>query len=488
MTQETGSGFLSIREIAAIGYRYRYWLIVPALVGLAAAVILLLFMTPKYRSASTVLITSQQIPSSVISSPTASMVDERIGKIRQQILSRENLTRIITAMDLYPSERSELPLDTVIGMMRQEIGVDLVSSAARRPDGGATIAFELSYQYENPGKAQAVTQELTRMFLAEDKKLRTEQVMGTAAFLSRRANELREQLVSLAAKRREIEARYAGALPEQVALSTQAGASLRAEVSRIDAEGQGLMQQNGLLAARGEELAAQPLPGTEAIRRAEERLNQLRTTYSDNFPDVARAREALELQREMVRRNQTAPPGSGAIAAEISAGRDRIGQLASRRAALVQDIGEMEHMVARAPQASFELANLQREQENLRVQYQGIRDKQMEAQVAANLQKEDKGERFMIVDPPSFPNTRLGPGSLQIVAGGATAGLVMALVLLIGWLIVTRPVQGIGGVTRIMGTPPLIIVPVLRSGNGPGSFDKLRAQFARLSGASAGGN
>ena len=218
-------------------------------------------------------------------------------------------------------------------------------------------------------------------------------------------------------------------------------------------------------------------------------LDRLDRSLSELRIDWPVHRNVLELVlREMVRRNQTAPPGSGAIAAEISAGRDRIGQLASRRAALVQDIGEMEHMVARAPQASFELANLQREQENLRVQYQGIRDKQMEAQVAANLQKEDKGERFMIVDPPSFPNTRLGPGSLQIVAGGATAGLVMALVLLIGWLIVTRPVQGIGGVTRIMGTPPLIIVPVLRSGSGPGSFDKLRAQFARLSGASAGGN
>ena len=488
MTQETGSGFLSIREMAAIGYRYRYWLVVPALVGLLAAVILLLLMTPEYRSASTVLITSQQIPSSVIASPTASMVEERIGKIRQQILSRENLTHIITEMNLYPAERSELPIDSVITMMRENIGVDLVSSAARVPNGGATIAFELSYKYDNPRTAQAVTQELTRMFLAEDKKLRTEQVMGTAAFLSRRANELREQLLALGAKRREIEARYAGALPEQVALSTQAGASLRAEVSRIDAEGQGLMQQNGLLAARGEELAAQPVPGAEAIRRAEERLNQLRTTYSDNFPDVARAREALELQREMVRRNQTAPQGSGAIAAEIAAGRERIGQLASRRAELVRDIGEMEHRVARAPQASFELTNLQREQENLRVQYQAIRDKQMEAQVAANLQKEDKGERFMVVDPPSFPNDRLGPGSLQIVAGGGAAGLTLALALLVGWLIITRPVQGIGGVTRIMGTPPLIVVPVLRSGSGPGPFDRLRAQFARLSGANAGGN
>lgn len=480
MNQEIPSAFPSIREIAAIAYRHRYWLIGPAVAGLVIAAIAALFMTPVYRSAATVLIASQQVPSSIVAAPTPSMVDERIGKIRQRILSRDILARLITSRNLYPDERAELPMDTVIAQMREVIGVDLVGNAARRPDGGNTIAFELSFRHTDPVVAQQVTQQLTTMFIAEDKRLSSEQVVGIAAFLSRRADELRGQLVDLAAKRREIEARYAGALPEQVALSSQAGSGLRAEVSRIDAESQGLMQQNSLLAARGEELAVAPRPGMEEIRRAEERLNQLRTVYSDDYPDVIRARDALARQRETVAREMAPTPGAGAIAAEVAAGRGRIGQLAQRRAELVQSLGEIERMSALAPQATYELTNLQREHDNLRVQYQGIREKQMEAQVAANLQKEEKGEHFMIVDAPSFPSLPIGPGRLKIIAGGAIGGMMLAVVLLIGWQVVSAPILGIGGATRAMGAVPLVVVPMLRNGTTAGPSEKLRQMLPWL--------
>lgn len=473
MNSETPTGFLSAREALAIVYRRRYWLIAPAVAGTIAATVAALIMTPSYRSSATLLITSQQIPTSVVPAPLANVADERIGKIRQQILSRENLTRLIDGLNLYADERDALPLDTVVATMRSAIGVDLVGSAAARPGGGSTIAFELSFRYPNASLAQSVTQQLTTMFVAEDKRLRTEQAIGTAAFLDRRAQEVRAQLVEVANKRRAVEARYAGALPEQVALTAQAGAGLRAEVSRIDAEGQGLMQQNSLLAARGQEIASTPRGGLEEVRRAEERLNQLSTTYSDDFPDVRKARDALARQRATARRDAVPAPGAGAIGAEIAAGRARIGQLAGRRAALVQSIAEMERMTSLAPQAGYELANLQREYESFRVQYQDIREKQMEAQVAANLQKEDKGERFTIVDAPSLPNTAMGPRRAQIVATGAVGGLAIALALLIAWELITAPIRGAAGVARHMGAPPLVVVPVLRSGNASRLWDRL---------------
>lgn len=465
--EATTNGVLAPRELAAIFYRWRWWLLMLLLAGTLAASGIVLINKPVYRSSATLLIASQQISSTLVPVPLANYADERIAKIRQQIMSRGTLAGIISSMSLYPHARQKAPLDDIIGTMRRQIGVDLVGTnpGAGTAQAGSTIAFKLSFSYPDPLVARAVTARLTNLFLNADKRLRTEQASGTAAFLGRRANELRDQLVDMAGKRRAIEARYAGALPDQIALSAQSGASLRAEVSRIDAEQQGLMQQNGLLAARGQEIATAPPPGLDALRRAEEKLNQVSAVYADDFPDVVTAQGAVARERATLRRSPV-PRSGGEIAAEVAAGRARIGMLASRRAGLVQSIGGMERMTLLAPQASYELNNLERDYDNLRLQYQDIREKQLEAQVAANLQTEDRGERFSVVDTPSLPLAPIGPGRINIIAMGALGGLLAGLVMLMIWEFASGSVHGENGVTFYMGAPPLVLVPVLKHGRG----------------------
>lgn len=269
--QETEGLGVYPREIIAALYRRRLWVIVPVLLGLMIAATAILLQKEQYRSTATLLIDSQQIPTTVVASPLAHIANERIAKIRQQILSRERLSALVEDNNLFPDERPNMPIDDVLDLVREAIQVDLVGANEGQPGGGgSTIAFTLSFTYFDPAKAQAVTRQLTDTFLVEDKRFRTEQATGTAAFLGRRADELRRQLANLEDKRREVEARYAGALPDHVAMSAQSHSALRAEVSRIDAETQGLSQQASLLAARADEDTRTP-PGIEALRRAEER-------------------------------------------------------------------------------------------------------------------------------------------------------------------------------------------------------------------------
>lgn len=453
------------RELLAVAYRRRWWFILPLLAGIAVALAMAVLIRPQYRSTAMLLVASQDVPTSFVASPLTSYADERIAKIRQQILSRTHLVQLMREMKLYPEARKRMSSEDVQNLMRNAIGVELVgASEANRTSGGSdtTIAFNLSFTYGDPMIAHAVTDRLTRMFIDEDKRLRTEQASGTAAFLSRRGNEIRDRMVELERKRREIEARYNGALPNQVALSAQAGSALRAELSRIDAESQGLMQQNSLLAARSEELASTPGPGWDAVRRAEERVNQLAAQYSDSHPDLVAARAALDNERVRARTLAHARPGSGVIASEIAAGRNRVGTLSQRRAQMVGAIAEMEHLTALAPQASYELNNLQRDYDNLKLQYQDIREKQMDAQVSANLQAEDKGERFSIVDPPSVPFEPVKPDRKKLLIAGVTLGLAAGLITVVAMELLGGLIHGAGAVQRITGMPPMVTVPLLK--------------------------
>jgi uncharacterized protein involved in exopolysaccharide biosynthesis len=470
-------------EIASILYRRRWWIIGPMVVGTLIALAFAMLMTPAYRSQATLLIDSPQIPTSFAPIQTANYANERVAKIRQQIMSRSNLTRLIHDAGLYRSEQKAMSFDDLLGIMRGAITVDLVSaSGSQRPTpANDTIAFDLSFTYFDPVVTHAVAERLVAMFMTEDKRLRTEQAIGTASFMARRVDELRNQMVDLEGKRREVESRYAGALPDQVALSAQSGSALRAEVSRLDTETQGLMQQNSLLATRSAEIAAAPRPEMEALRRAEENVAQLGATYSDTHPDVIAARIVVDRQRQFALRAMAAVPGSGAVVSEMASARSRIGMLASRRGDLVGTISTMERMTALAPQATYELNSLERDYDNLKRQYQDVRDKQMEAQVTANLQAEDKGERFSVVNAASAPVDPIRPKRFQLLMTGLFGGLAIGFALVTFWEFMAGPIHGEGTVTRLMGMPPLAVIPILRPGLGIPLLQRVRRYLRRSS-------
>lgn len=467
-------------EIAAILYRRRLWIMIPLLVGLLAAIIASVMIQPVYRSSATLLVDSQQIPNNLVASPQSNYSDEQIAKIRQRILSRDNLTDVIRRDNLYPSERRRLPLEDVLHIMRTAISIDLVGSASvndAKP--ASTIAFNLSFNYREPRVAQAVAGLLVAMFRKEDKRLRTEQAADTAAFLTRRADEFRGQLVALEGKRREIENHFSGALPDQIALSAQASSSLRAEVSRIDSETQGLIQQNGLLAARTQDGAARSNPAQDAVRQAMDRLRQLQAVYSDQYPDVIAARAQLAQATQAAHLAPNIGGDNMIVTTEIAASNARINTLASRRSALLGSIAAMDRLTALAPEAAYELNNLAREYDNLKTQYQDIREKQLEAQVAANLQSEDQGERFSLVDAPSRPIQPIRPNRPMMIATGAIAGLSLGLLAIIVFEVMSGVVHGENSVTQVMGAPPMGAIPTIEHQDIKAWYNPLRARRDR---------
>jgi len=474
MTEDaTNISIISPREIAAILYRRRYWLVAPLLLCMALALVASLVIRPVYQSAATLLVDSQQIPTTIVPAPLANYSDEQIAKIRQRILSRQNLAALVKEQNLYPQERRHMPLDDVLQIMRDNTAMDLVGSdSVNDSKPRSTIALNLSFTYPNAEVAQAVTTELVTMFRDEDKRLRTEQALNTSAFLTRRVDEIRGQLITLEGKRREIEARYAGALPDQVNLSAQSNSALQAEVSRIDSETQGIMQQNSMLAARSADTPTAADPGREALRLAESNLRQLQAKYSDRYPDVVAARAAVEEARAAAAARSASGPNS-IIQSEIAASNARIQTLASRRGELMGQIAELQHTTAEAPQASYELNNVQREYDNLKLQYQDIREKQLEAQTAANLQTEDRGERFSLVNAPSRPVEPIRPKRKMMLAMGLAGGLALGLAVVLGKEFLSGPINGENGVTRWMGEPPLGVIPLVIADRTPGPLGRL---------------
>ena len=458
--EETQEGGFALRDWLGILIRRRYWLVVPAVIGTLIAAVVAMVMDPVYESSATILIESQQIPTSLVASPVTSYADERIAKIRQQILSRSNLLELIERNKLYPKERNSKPLSEVIELMKNAIRVDLVS-AETGPNGRgakATIAFTLAFNYSDPQTTQSVTDQLTAMFIDADVRRRTEQASGTAAFLTRRADELQQRLLKMETEIAAVRQRYNGALPDQVIAGSQSSATMRGELARIDLELQSVMASNASLAAQ----MSQPEDQAQTeLSRAEDNLARLTAIYSDSHPDVRAAREVVGRLR------QVAPPARSAravLAAELQSGRSRAGALNQRRAEVEAQVSNGDRMLSLSPQAAYELNNRQRDYENLKEQYQSIRDRQLEAQVAANLEAEEKGERFTLVEASSMPDEPVRPNRPMIVLFGLLAGIGVGLASVLALELFTKSIYSPSAMAELTGAPPLSILPMIRLG------------------------
>jgi uncharacterized protein involved in exopolysaccharide biosynthesis len=123
-----------------------------------------------------------------------------------------------------------------------------------------------------------------------------------------------------------------------------------------------------------------------------------------------------------------------------------------------------DRMLSLSPQAAYELNNRQRDYENLKEQYQSIRDRQLEAQVAANLEAEEKGERFTLVEASSMPDEPVRPNRPMIVLFGLLAGIGVGLASVLALELFTKSIYSPSAMAELTGAPPLSILPMIRLG------------------------
>ena len=86
--------------------RRRVWvLLLPiALIGALTAVVVRK-LPDRYRSEALIVVVPQRVPEAYVKPTVTTRIDDRLGAMMQQILSRTRLEQIIKEFNLYPEER-----------------------------------------------------------------------------------------------------------------------------------------------------------------------------------------------------------------------------------------------------------------------------------------------------------------------------------------------------------------------------------------------
>ena len=94
-----------INYLPVILWQRRYYVLTCFLAMLAVGTVAAFGLPRTYRSTATLLVQSQDLPTTIVESPTNGAVEQRIARIREQVLSRGDLIQLIEQNDLYPNER-----------------------------------------------------------------------------------------------------------------------------------------------------------------------------------------------------------------------------------------------------------------------------------------------------------------------------------------------------------------------------------------------
>jgi uncharacterized protein involved in exopolysaccharide biosynthesis len=202
---------------------------------------------------------------------------------------------------------------------------------------------------------------------------------------------------------------------------------------------------------------------------AQTQLAAAQQRYSADHPDVVRLKHQVDALTKDIANLPSKPPVPAAVTpdnpayiqvkSETDATAAERASLVKKRAELQARIGELENRIASSPSVERDYSTLMREYENEQLRYREIRQKQMGAKSAQDLEDEKKGERFTLIDPPLPPEQPASPNRWFL----AGFGLVLALVSGLGTvqLLETfdRSVRGRRDLEMLLKVPPLAILP-----------------------------
>ena len=437
-----------VNHLPVIMWQRRYYVLVCLVALLLAATIAAFALPTTYRSTATLLVQSQDLPTTLVDAPTNGAIEQRIARIREQVLSRGDLIQLIEQNDLYTDDRRSKPLSKIIEKMRHATTVGALSSDIGQQSGtqNNTVAIAMSFDYPDPVKAQTVLQSFVTKFLSMDNADVEDQANLTVRFLQDQANKLQAQISDVEGQLTALKARNGAALASTGTPLIDTG-SFSAQITSLQNENRQLIAQSRRPAQRNDALAA-----------AEAALAAAQAQYNDSHPDVIAAKQRVA---ELRRTTQSAGDDNS-IQEQIAANNSAIHQLMDQRDSTLARANAQMAGSARAPAIEEQAMQLENRANTLRTQYQQISENLLKAQNSARMASEQRAEHLSLVEPANLPDHPYSPNRPILIAAGAAAGLIFGILLALGLELVNRPVRSPRQI-QDLGLPMIGVVPLLKT-------------------------
>lgn len=495
----------SLRDYLATARRWALASLLTFGAVLVASVVVAMLSPRVYQSTGTLLVEGPQISGDVLRSTLPGNAEQRVQALSQQIMTRESLLRIAAEHQVFDPQASRALKDTDIAKaMRSSIGVSVMTGdrpSWQQPT--SNFAFNVSFEHGSPEKALEVTSALIQLFLDSSVRTRVEQASRANEFLSQEADRVKSQLEDLERRIAAYKRTQGSITGEGQAVALGNIQTLESDLRAAEREQRLALEQLRTLEVEltgaragvslpGTVISAGPSAAEQELDRTRSELAQILGTFTEDHPDVRAKRSQIAMLERAVRNeaNTSSPARDAAAAqgrlavsrleAQISAARARADLLGEQQRTLRSTINEQRSQVTRAPQVERDLAALQRDHDAARAKYEDLRSKQMSAEVVQNLEGEQQGERFTLLEPPLMPEYPIKPNRKKIVALGFFLALVSAAGVAVLLEKIFARIRGVNALTALTGQRPMAVIPYITTAAELHSTQVLRMRLIGL--------
>lgn len=441
---------------------------------LGIATVLAVILPPLYQSSGTILIESQQISPEIVASSVTGYANERVEVVKQRVMTRDNLLNIIKKYKVFEEEKNNSVTSELIDNLENRITVEMLNPGDNRRRGRqGTIAFSISFEDRKPKLAYDVTNELVTLFLAENVKSRVRRATETTQFLSQEAKRLREDLEKMESMVAAFRQKHSKSLPENLALKTAILQRTETSLANLDREYSATkneLQRLELELSAAKEAAGIADTPAAMLRKLKEEYRQARINYKDTHPTIRSLKSRIEsLEKQIQEEPATAKREDDVTDNEvvlrlqtlITTAKGNLKSIEAQRKPMRENIKQYEKQILETPQVELGLSKLMRDHNTARQKYEEIQEQQLNAQIAENLEGENKSERFTLIDPPLLADKPIKPNRIKILLIGIFLAIASALGLAFLLEVLNQRIRGKGALTVVMGHRPLVEIPYI---------------------------
>jgi len=429
--------------------RHYWWILAITVVGCVAIAMLLAMVLPKkYTSQTLILVQQPTVPSDIVRPVVTEDLNHRLASMQEQILSRTRLEPIVEKFGLYPELRGKVHIEDLVEQLRTSIEVKPLASMPGTQN-QSLPGFYVGVTFNNPQLGQQICTEITSMFMEQNAHALEQQAARTTSFLSQQLDEAKAKLDAQDARLAQFKRQYLGSLPEEeqtnlsllMGMNSQLEANTQAlsRAQQDKAFNESLLNQQQANFETSHQLVQNPETLELQLNALQDQLTVLQARYTAEHPDVIKIKNSIEevkkrmaeaptpnpSSNETAQTSRSEPPQIQQLRARLRQDELNIADLTKRQAQIQNQIGVLQARVQASPVVEQQFKELTRTYQSALDFYNELLKKRDNSAMATDLQHQQEGEQFRVLDPPSLPDKPSFPKKPYFLGGGLFAGFAL---------------------------------------------------------------
>jgi len=413
-------------------------------------------------------------------------IQAHLQTLAGEILSGRRLQVIIDDLHLYSSSGLDRLFSgsDVIARMRKDIKIDLnPTSATHAPPvskSSVLATFTISYSGSNPHSVQEVTSRLASLFIDENVHSREQASENTTQFLDQQLEQARTHLDEERKRIKQFKAQYLGQLPDQLQSNLQILNALQARLQQANDGLNRSEEQKLYLSSMMNAYRETPsLGGLGMVNAAgdadvdidaelvhlKSELSKAQARYTNEHPTVVQIQDEIakaeKLKAQMKKGDQPMSRSLAEVQSQLKGTELDIQNRKKEISGIQSQMQAYETRLNETPMREQQLADLSGDYDQKRENYDLLVKKRDDSALATNMERNQQGENFVVLDPPRFPVSPYFPNRLLFTIAGLALGLVAATCT--GFLRETLDdrIHADKEVSTVSKLPTLVSIPLL---------------------------